>query len=437
MVGRTIGRFGLLMLAGGLFAASAVTAQTSPSPGTDDLRRKVAEGTEFCRKTLASAPPDIKIGEVEEFCACMGVQEAAMGEMAEAGKASLRPQLQQMCVGTLRSRQGQSAASPAPAVQPAFPPSSPPAAPVPPATAPAPDSSSAGSSVAALPPAVVKIEQWTINTNITGAPVAYVRATDTPSIAAFIMYCRAKDAIGFRVRFKSGFAEKHISFPMGGWDIGFDVDKNGVVPQAAWANFVKNWLETEKHTPAEVRKRPDYSGMMDITAQRRIIGKANLDGLTETREKMRGLCAEAIARGAPEGNYLTTGLVAFDPEVLVGTAPTGTPAGVPVVAPRAPAVEAKPKPVARCTITEAQVKAAFDQESYQFRERIKAEFMRLGYLPKETSCANMRRLNAFHQEVIKRVGACEAMPSRNKIIAEHRGHMAKNNDSIRRNNWCG
>lgn len=429
MVGRTIGRFGLLLLAGCLFTASAVTAQTSPSPGPDDLRRKVTEGVEFCRKTLASAPPDIKIGEVEEFCACMGVQEAAMGEMAEAGKASLRPQLQQMCVGTLRGRQGQGAASPAPAAPPA--PAAGSQTPVPIA---APEAAS--SAAAAATPAVEKIEQWTINTNIAGAPIAYVRAMDAPAVEAFTMYCRAKDAIGLRVKFKSGFGEKEISFPMAGWEIPLVIGSNGLVTQGSWAEFVKAWLDDEKNTRAD-RKLPDYSGVRDFTVKQRISGKANLDGLTATRERMRSLCADAIAKGVAAGNYLTTGLAAFDPEVLVGAAPSGAPAGVPVVAPRGPAVEAKPKPVARCTITEAQVKAAFDQESYQFRERIKAEFMRLGYLPNETSCANMRRLNAFHQEVIKRVGACEAMPTRNKIIAEHRGHMAKNNDAIRRNNWCG
>jgi hypothetical protein len=354
MVGRTIGRFGLLLLAGCLFAASAVTAQTSPSPGPDDLRRKVTEGTEFCRNTLASAPPDIKIGEVEEFCACMGVQEAAMGEMAEAGKVSLRPQLQQMCVGTLRSRQGQGAASPAPAVTPAAPAGSQTPAPI---AAP----EAASSAAAAATPAVEKIEQWTINTNIAGAPIAYVRAMDAPAVEAFTMYCRAKDAIGLRVKFKSGFGEKEISFPMAGWEIPLVIGSNGLVTQGSWAEFVKTWLDEEKNTRAD-RKLPDYSGVRDFTVKQRLSGKANLDGLTATRERMRSLCADAIAKGVAAGNYLTTGLAAFDPEVLVGAAPSGTPVGVLAVAPRAPGAEPKPKATPDCA-------AAFERNYAALRRK--------------------------------------------------------------------
>lgn len=427
MVGRTIGRFGLLLLAGCLFAASAVTAQTSPSPGPDDLRRKVTEGTEFCRNTLASAPPDIKIGEVEEFCACMGVQEAAMGEMAEAGKVSLRPQLQQMCVGTLRSRQGQGAASPAPAVTPAAPAGSQTPAPI---AAP----EAASSAAAAATPAVEKIEQWTINTNIAGAPIAYVRAMDAPAVEAFTMYCRAKDAIGLRVKFKSGFGEKEISFPMAGWEIPLVIGSNGLVTQGSWAEFVKTWLDEEKNTRAD-RKLPDYSGVRDFTVKQRLSGKANLDGLTATRERMRSLCADAIAKGVAAGNYLTTGLAAFDPEVLVGAAPSGTPVGVSVAVPRAPAAEAKPKP--KCTISEAQIRADWNRLDQDVRARVKAEFMATGALSNATACQGMRRLNAFHQAMIKKSNACEGAAGRSGLMAELRGQITRNNDSIRRNNWCG
>jgi hypothetical protein len=67
---------------------------------------KIAAGAEFCRRNLQSAPPDVKLGEVDQFCRCMGVQEAALSEggLQEEAKASMRPQLQQMCVSIIRKQ---------------------------------------------------------------------------------------------------------------------------------------------------------------------------------------------------------------------------------------------------------------------------------------------------------------------------------------------
>lgn len=121
----SLGRLGQVLVAGGLLASSVVWAQTPPGPAKDELRQKIAEGAEACRKTLGSAPPEVKLGEIEDFCTCMGVQEAAMSEMAGADRTALRPQLQQMCVGIIR-KNVQNPASP-PASQPAS--SPPPAAP--------------------------------------------------------------------------------------------------------------------------------------------------------------------------------------------------------------------------------------------------------------------------------------------------------------------
>lgn len=120
MSGGTIGRGCLRAFAGGLFGITVASAQAQPA----------AEGAAFCKANLAAAPPGLMLGEVEPFCTCMGVQESAMfrGDMTDAAKASLRPQLQQMCVAIVRN-QGQAAA-------PAAPPATPPAPPV--ATQPAP-----------------------------------------------------------------------------------------------------------------------------------------------------------------------------------------------------------------------------------------------------------------------------------------------------------
>lgn len=106
----------------------AAAAQT-PAPAAVELPRAGAiEGAAFCKANLASAPPGLMLGEVEQFCTCMGVQETAMfrGDMTDAAKASLRPQLQQMCVAIVRNQ----AQSPGQAAAPAVPSATPPAPPV-------------------------------------------------------------------------------------------------------------------------------------------------------------------------------------------------------------------------------------------------------------------------------------------------------------------
>jgi len=334
MLARTIGRAAVAV--GFILSGAMAWAQADPKPAdTDALRRGVTQGAALCKANLASAPPDLKLGEVEEFCTCMGVHELAMSDMTNEAKASLRPRQQQMCVEIIR-KQGQ---APAPAAAPAAPPSPPPAAPV---IAEQPAGNPPAAAAAALPPPVEKIEQWTINTNITGAPVAYARATGSDSVAAIMMYCRAKDAIGLRVRYKGGSHEKKLGLNMAGDVTELDTDKNGVVSQKASADFVKDWLESEKHFTPERRKQPDYSGGIELFTGNRDAGTINLDGLGDTRKRLLERCADAIAKGAPEGNYITTGLAAFDTEVLVGSAPNGTPSSVAVVAPSAPA-----EPVAR------------------------------------------------------------------------------------------
>lgn len=336
MLIRTIAR--AAAVAGLILSGAAACAQADPKPAdTDALRRGVAQGAAFCKAHLASAPPDLKLGEVEEFCTCMGVHEFAMSEMTNEAKASLRPRQQQMCVEIVR-KQGQAPVSaPGPAATPATPSASPPAAP---ATAEQPARNAPAA--AALPPPVERFDQWTLNTNITGAPVAYARATDSDIVVAFMMYCRAKDSIGLRVRFKGGAHEKDIGLNMGGDVVEFTPDKNGVVSQKSWADFLKFWLENEKHfTPAR-RKEPDYSGVLGIFTPKREIGGINLDGLGDARKRLLQMCADAITKGAPEGNYITTGLAAFDAEVLVGSAPNGTPSSVVVVAPHASSEPAQP-----------------------------------------------------------------------------------------------
>lgn len=115
MSGGTIGRCCLRAFAGGLFGITVASAQAQPA----------AEGAAFCKANLASAPPGLMLGEVEPFCTCMGVQETAMfrGDMTDAAKASLRPQLQQMCVAIVRNQ----AQSPGQAAAPSTSPSPPPA----------------------------------------------------------------------------------------------------------------------------------------------------------------------------------------------------------------------------------------------------------------------------------------------------------------------
>jgi len=367
MVGRTIGRFGLLLLAGCLFAASAVTAQTSQSPGADDLRRKVTEGTEFCRKTLASAPPDIKIGEVEEFCACMGVQEAAMGEMAEAGKASLRPQLQQMCVGTLRSRQGLGTASPAPAVMPAAPGSSgaTPGSAEPPRTAPP------------AAAAITRFEAWSLTTNRAGASIAYIRTAPfqdvpsakapqpAPAVDAFIMYCRAKDAIGLRALAKPGLRLDRVEFAIGGWGTIVKLGANGVANPKDWTQLVKDLAEADKHNPPP-DQRQNFDPYIEFQLSRQQNGppggRVNVDGIGAARVRLRTLCADAAATGGPIGNFDTTGIEGFPEEAIVPAAPNRTPVGVPAIAPRASAVEAKPKAAPDCA-------AAFERNYAALRRK--------------------------------------------------------------------
>ena len=209
MLARTIGRAAAVA---GFILSGAAWAQDPKPADTETLRQGVAQGAAFCKAHLASAPPDLRLSEVEDFCTCMGVHEFAMtkGAMTDSDKAVIRPRQQQMCVEIVR-KQG---AAPAPAVTPTAPPSPPPA---PPVTAEQPAANVPAPAVAAQPAPVERIEQWTITRNTAGAPIAYARATDTPSVGAFTMYCRASDAIGFRVKYKSGFNEKHISVPMGGW----------------------------------------------------------------------------------------------------------------------------------------------------------------------------------------------------------------------------
>lgn len=333
MLARTIGR--AATVAGFIMSGGLAWAQTDQKPADmDALRRGVAQGAALCKANLGSAPPDLKLGEVEEFCTCMGVHEFAMWDMTTEAKASLRPRQQQMCVEIVRKQ----STAPAPAPAQAVPPSPPPAAPAPAE----PPAVSAPAPVAAQPPAVEKIDQWTLNTNITGAPVAYVRASDSDIVAAIMMYCRAKDSIGLRVRYKSGTNEKQISLNMAGDVTDLATDKNGLVSQKAWADFLKERLESEKYFTPERRGQPGYSGGMLITAGTRDSGMINLDGLGDARKRLLAMCADAIGKGAPEGNYITTGLAAFDTEILVGSAPPSTPSNVAVVAPDAPA-----EPVAR------------------------------------------------------------------------------------------
>ena len=176
----------------------------------------------------------------------------------------------------------------------------------------------------------------------------------------------------------------------------------------------------EKHTPAEVRKQPDYSGVMDITAQRRIIGKINLDGLTEARERMRILCADAIGKGAPAGNYLTTGLDGFDPEVIVG--------GLPGTASVAP----KPKATAP-SLGEAECRALLQRTGTAMVPKIQQLAAVLSNVSSQSQfCQGARMTIAFHGEVKKRIAACsshgfvrQTISSSNSAIANTRAQMRK------------
>lgn len=405
---KSLGGYWLAAFAAGILATSIAGAQTPPASGSEELRRKAAEGADACRKDLASAPADITLGEVDDFCTCMGVQDAAMSEMPGADRTILLPQLQQICVGIIRKQgprppAGQIAAPPAPA-----------ASPPPQAVAEPPRAASATVAGSAAP--LEKIEQWTITNNRVGAPIAFVLATNTPAVAGFLMYCRARDAIGMRVGFKPGFSEKRVSFPMGGWDIPLVIGSNGLVTQASWALFVKDWLETEKHTPPEIRSRPDYNGAMDITASRRVIGKANLDGLGAARERLRVLCAAAIDNGAPAGNYLTTGIEGFPPEVIIGTPPAGTPAEVAIVGPGAPAAAGKPKPPA---LGEAECRALLRRSGEALVPRMQQLAATLSSASSQAQFCKGARMNiAFHSEVKQRIAACSAHGFVKKVIGD-------------------
>lgn len=93
----------LIITAAMLLASSVALAQapveTDPS---EVLRRGTAEGAAYCKANLASAPGDLKVGEIEAFCSCMGVNEYAMKSMDDATKAMLRPRQQQTCIASLR-----------------------------------------------------------------------------------------------------------------------------------------------------------------------------------------------------------------------------------------------------------------------------------------------------------------------------------------------
>ena len=94
-----------LLLAVASFASSAASVWAqSPESSKDETVRKIAQGDAFCRSNLSSAPADLRAAEVDAFCRCMGVPEAAMSEggLADDGKAAMRSQLQQMCVGIVR-----------------------------------------------------------------------------------------------------------------------------------------------------------------------------------------------------------------------------------------------------------------------------------------------------------------------------------------------
>jgi hypothetical protein len=86
------------------FGNAAVAQQQDAQ--RDAAFAKIAAGAEFCRKNLQSAPRDVKLGEVDAFCRCMGIHEAAfdMGGVKEEDRPAMRPALQQMCVGMIRQQ---------------------------------------------------------------------------------------------------------------------------------------------------------------------------------------------------------------------------------------------------------------------------------------------------------------------------------------------
>lgn len=96
-----------LILAGAALLVSLAAMAQQPQPGqgdTEELRRGTAEGVATCKANLTSAPADLKLSEVEDFCGCMGVNEFVMakGAMSDADKAVIRPRQQQMCLASIR-----------------------------------------------------------------------------------------------------------------------------------------------------------------------------------------------------------------------------------------------------------------------------------------------------------------------------------------------
>lgn len=342
-------------------APAVAQAPTAPPADTDALRQGVAQGAAFCKAHLASAPADLKLGEVEEFCTCMGVNEYAMSGMTDEAKASLRPRQQQMCVEIVRKQ----VQAPAPAAAPAAPPSP---APAPPVTA----------------------EQPAANTS---APVAASQPV-------------ARQA--------------------------------GMLPfEGEWRQVTNDTCEgSQTITRKTIVERP--SGSVDTF---KVLA---VKQLSETAFNLTVRVHDVAGHGTPTRNRVLR-LDMKGENAMSGTGPylSGQTVEFLRCPDRAPsrAATAQSVPAAkvapRCNISEAQIEAQFTRESTALRERVKVEFMGTGALSNRTACANMRRMNAFHQEVIKRVSACEAMPNRNKIIAAHRGYIAKNNNSIRSNNWCG
>lgn len=143
----------LIITAAMLLVSAAASAQTpADADPAEALRRGTAEGAAYCKANLASAPGDLKVGEIEAFCSCMGVNEYAMKSMDDATKAMLRPRQQQTCIASLRKD-----SAPAQTVMPASPPvpamaQPPQAAPAAPAPVPAPPATEVATSPVATSP---------------------------------------------------------------------------------------------------------------------------------------------------------------------------------------------------------------------------------------------------------------------------------------------
>lgn len=97
-------KFAILAALAALIAFGNPAAAQQQDAQRDAAFAKIAAGAEFCRRNLQSAPPDVKLGEVDAFCRCMGIHEAAfeMGGVKEEDRPAMRPALQQMCVGMIR-----------------------------------------------------------------------------------------------------------------------------------------------------------------------------------------------------------------------------------------------------------------------------------------------------------------------------------------------